>query len=162
VRRGGQFGPTPWVWRLLGTLGAAAIFAVALGCTPAVPSVTPESPTPWTASRTWPPTAKAPPAREWPVGFVPTEDDNVRFRWLDAAEYDCVDGAACRGIMVVTRDGCPSDLYGEISLLDDAGTVVGYSNDSVGTVEPRQQAKLVFEIRNAAARQPVLAKIDCY
>lgn len=45
---------------------------------------------------------------------------------------------------VISRDGCPSSLYAEINVLS-GDTVIGYANDTVGSLDPGDVAELAFQ-----------------
>jgi len=97
-----------------------------------------------------------------PTGFDSWSDDpNVAWRWLTSKEYECTSDA-CLGMMVITKNGCKSDLYAEISLVDKSDVQVGYSNDSVSSASPMQKSKLVFNSYEKSAESARVTKISCY
>ena len=85
-------------------------------------------------------------------------DETTYWQWTD----DC-DGSytGCHGMDVITRDGC-SGLYVELQLLDSAGNAVGFTNDTLGSLDPGQVAKLDFSIYEDRAASAKLAEINCY
>lgn len=106
--------------------------------------------------------AAAPAAWTPPSGFTLTTDPTVAYRWLKAGEFHCVVADSCWGMNVVSRDGCPHSLYVELSVLNNAGTVVGYTNDVAGVLGPGQQAQLVFESVDDGAAKASVTKVSCY
>jgi len=90
-----------------------------------------------------------------------TDDPNVAWRWLSSKEYDCT-GDSCLGMMVIAKNGCKSNLYAEISLVDKSDVQVGYSNDSVSSASPMQKSKLVFNSYEKSATTGRVTKISCY
>lgn len=94
-------------------------------------------------------------------GFTPYADGTVAYRWLDGFK-DCEVADSCWGMEVIARDGCPSSLYVELSIINDAGTAVGYTNDVAGAVERGQMAQLVFDNFEKDASKARLTKIFCY
>jgi hypothetical protein len=63
---------------------------------------------------------------------------------------------------IVTRDGCPSNLYIELTTLTDAGVVVGYTNDSVSGLRSGETAKMTFENTDENASKARLSNVSCY
>jgi hypothetical protein len=90
-----------------------------------------------------------------------TDDPNVAWRWLNSKEFECT-GDSCWGMMVIAKNGCPKNLYAEISILDKAEVQVGYSNDTVSSALPMQKSKLVFNSYENSAHSARLSKISCY
>lgn len=108
--------------------------------------------------------ASAPAAAWWPAGFSSlSSDPAVAGRWMTTSEMTCrFSTGGCWGMFVVARDGCANSLYVEVSLMDDNRTVVGSTNDGVGTVAPMQQARLEFDTFDRAATRAKFAKVSCY
>lgn len=97
-------------------------------------------------------------ATAWiPEGWNQYGGENIYWQW----NRDCDNSyTGCYGMDVVTKDGC-SNLYVEIQLVDADGNAVGFSNDTIGALDPEQVAKLDFSSyeENASAR---MAEINCY
>lgn len=110
------------------------------------------------------PRATAPPnPRAWmPGGFLPTMDPNVAYKWLKESEFDCELADSCWGMLVVTQSGCPSSLYVELSIEDAGGTAVGFTNDTVGSVRPGQQARMIFENFETGGRRASISEVACF
>lgn len=108
----------------------------------------------------------APAAAAWqpPASFALAPDDpTVAVRWMDTAEFKCTySSGACWGMEVVARDGCPSSLYVELSLMDATGAAVGYTNAVAGSVSPGQHAKLVFDTLKEGVAKARLTQVSCY
>ena len=99
----------------------------------------------------------------YPKGFdVYSGDSQIAWRWLDTGEYSCSYGDHCWGMAIIARDGCPSSVYAEITILDSSGTNIGYTNDTTSGLGAGQKAKLVFEDFTAGAKSARLAEISCY
>jgi len=97
-----------------------------------------------------------------PIEFNSWSDDpNVAWRWLDSKEYECTNDA-CWGMMVIAKNGCKSNLYAEISILDKSEVQIGYTNDTVSSALPMQKSKLVFNSYEKSAHSARLSKISCY
>lgn len=105
--------------------------------------------------------AASPSANWYPAGYVLSPlYPNVAGRWDHAPR--CAYGASCEGLYLVTKYGCPNGLYVEINTISH-GAVVGFTNDLVGSVRPRQVARLTFNVYNLpAGAKPELTKIHCY
>lgn len=102
------------------------------------------------------------PAVTWtaPAGFSKfSGDPTVAYRWDDrgSCTFD-----SCWHMTVVTKDGCPTSLYVELTTLTPSGTVVGYTNDTVGAVRAGEQAKLNFENLDEGASKARIAEVACY
>lgn len=110
-------------------------------------------------------TSKIPTAVD--TSWIPAEfnswvdDSNVAWRWLDSKEFECT-GDSCWGMMVVTKNGCPRNLYAEISILDKSQVQIGYTNDTLSSALPMQKSKLVFNSYEKSAHSARLSKISCY
>jgi len=89
-------------------------------------------------------------------------DSNVAWRWLKASEYDCEYGDGCWGMMLIAKNGCPSGLYVELSLLDKNDVQVGYTNETVGSALPMQKTKMIFNSFEESAESGRISKISCY
>jgi hypothetical protein len=114
------------------------------------------------SGRVAPLAAPAAPTGIWyPSGFAPLpEDRTLAYRWMAKGEFACP-GGFCWGMMVATSRDCGS-LYAELSVLDDSGVVVGYSNALVSGVREGEQAKLVFQSYEAGGRTARISKVTCY
>jgi hypothetical protein len=104
----------------------------------------------------------APAVVAWmPAGFTSTDEPNIAIKWLSPGQFACELASTCWAALLVARDGCPSSLYAEVSISDDAGTAVGYTNDAVGAVAAGQQAKLIFE-NFETGHHATLSKVACH
>jgi hypothetical protein len=88
----------------------------------------------------------------------------VGFRWLKKSdgEYSCQYGNACWGMELVAKDGCPNNLYVELSLLDSNDVNVGLTNETTSSVPPGGIARMVFETYEDGAAKARVAEISCY
>jgi len=107
------------------------------------------------------------PYTDWiPAGYS-SWDAEVAYTVADSdaiSDAQCITGY-CLAIMVVARDGCPSNLYAEIDLIDKSGIKIGYQNDSLGSLTPNTRGMLVFNLSEdevlSISDWPV-SKITCY
>ena len=97
----------------------------------------------------------------YPDGFSEYEK-GIAFRWLKSSEYNCSYGDHCWGMLIVAKNGCPSSLYAEITILDSNNSNIGFTNDTTSRLAPGQQARLVFEDFTPGADAAQLSKISCY
>jgi hypothetical protein len=110
-----------------------------------------------------PPTTKKVILPWYPEGFNEYDGDpQIAWRWLDTSEFSCSYGDQCWGMMVIAREGCPSSAYVEITIIDNNGTNIGFTNDTTSSLGAGQKAKLVFEDFTTGAESARLAKISCY
>jgi putative oligomerization/nucleic acid binding protein len=102
-----------------------------------------------------------PPAWQPPAGFgVYSGNRSIAFQWLDDPT-DCL-GDACWAMEVVTEGGCPTTLYVEVGIEDDAGTQIGYSNDVASGLAPGQRARLTFDSFESKADTARITEMTCY
>jgi hypothetical protein len=99
-----------------------------------------------------------------PTGFdVYLNNANVAWRWGTSKETICTySSGSCWSAMIITKNGCPSSLYGEIAILDNSGTQIDYTNDTASSVPPGQKVKLTFDSFNEQGQKARLTKISCY
>ena len=98
-----------------------------------------------------------------PTGFTAyADDENVAWRWGTTSETNCTyDSGSCWSAIVITRDGCPSGIYAEISILDKSGVQIDYTNDTTTRVLPKARVKLTFDTFNDQAEKAQIGKISC-
>lgn len=103
--------------------------------------------------------AAPPPSPAWdpPAGFE-TWEDGIAWRYVQ--DPDC-DYGGCWQVEVVTRDGCPDGLYVALNILDGE-TVVGTTNDLIGSVAPDEVARLTLTTFEEGPRSGRLTEITCY
>lgn len=100
----------------------------------------------------------------FPEGYTEVQD-GIAFKWMTVAEDNASDactGDHCWGAYVISRDGCPDSLYAEITISDRQDVQIGYTNDSVGSVEPGKKVRLMFNSYEASASTANLSKVSCY
>ena len=91
-------------------------------------------------------------------------DSSLAYTSFTVSTAQCGYGAGCLGIIVETKNGCTSRLYGEIELLDGSDTNIGFSNDLLGHVGAGKRAKLVFHLTDSELSQAKnwnVTKISC-
>ena len=87
--------------------------------------------------------------------------DGVAYKWANA-KSDCYQ-CSYWSMYVIARDGCPSSVYAEINIVDK-GTVISYTNDTLGGLEPMQKGLMKFESYESLPNgtQGQLKDISCY
>jgi len=95
-----------------------------------------------------------------PAGYT-KYDAKTAYVWVNPTASECL-GDHCWAMELVTRDGCPTSLYVELSLEDATGTSVGYTNDVAGVLAAGQKARLVFDSFEASATKARLTQVTCY
>lgn len=96
-----------------------------------------------------------------PAGFErAVADPDIAYRWME--NPTCLLDS-CWGLEVVAREGCPGGLYIELTTLTPDGTVVGFTNDSVGSVSYGGKARMVFDNvdRDQGATKARVDEISC-
>ena len=96
-----------------------------------------------------------------PSGFIGW-DQNVAYSYIENPDCSYSD-SLCVGIQVISKNGCPNNLYGEISIEDKKGVQIGYTNDTLSNLSPLSKGELIFDIleweRFGGFK---LSKISCY
>jgi hypothetical protein len=105
-------------------------------------------------------------AKPWyPLDYSPSpNDDSVAYRWdNDIGKCQSESYGYCWGMHVLTRDGCPSSLYAEISILS-GDTVISYANDTLSGLQPGDEGELAFVSYESGygQLQGRLTEINCY
>ena len=102
------------------------------------------------------------------TSWIPTgynqypNDDNLAWRWGTTSETNCTySTGSCWSLMVISQNGCPTSLYGEIKIFDSSGIQIDYTNDTTSTVSPMQVVKLTFDTFNENAAKAGVGKLDC-
>lgn len=91
-----------------------------------------------------------------------SSDSNIAYKYVDNPKCTYSDGI-CVAINVVTERGCPTSLYGEISLSDKAGIQYDYTNDSISSLPAGSIGELTFNILDYERFNSFnLTKISCY
>ena len=98
-----------------------------------------------------------------PSGFERfSGDTSIAYRWLERKEFACLYGYNCWALEVIPHEGCPNNLYVELTLQDRSGTAVGYTNDTVGSVDPDQKATVTLRTFEEGAEIAHIGDISCY
>ena len=88
---------------------------------------------------------------------------NLAVRWGTSKETSCsYSSGSCWSLMVISKSGCSSSLYGEIKIFDSSGVQIDYTNDSTSTVSPMQKVKLTFDTFNEQAKTAEVGELKCY
>jgi hypothetical protein len=98
-----------------------------------------------------------------PNGFTGfTTDDNLAWRWGTKKETNCTYSyGSCWSVVVVTKEGCPSGIYGEIAILDKSDVQIDYTNDTTTLVPAGEKVKMTFDTFNEEAETARLSKLTC-
>jgi hypothetical protein len=67
---------------------------------------------------------------------------------------------ACGQYVIRVKDGCPESLYVEASLMEGA-SVVGVSNDMLGTIGPEERAVVTLPVTQPSATAIRITEISC-
>ena len=77
----------------------------------------------------------------WREGFDYGWGTGVAWEWVNSGG-NCY-GDYCWRVKLVTEHGCPNGIYAEINIESD-GVVVGWTNDTLNYLAPKQEAILTF------------------
>jgi hypothetical protein len=97
----------------------------------------------------------------YPKGWFEWDDGSVAYKWTHGA-CDSYGASGCWTMRVISQNGCPDGLYVEINIENASGTVIDYSNDSLGSLSSGQQAALEFVTYEGAADTAQLTDVSCY
>lgn len=95
----------------------------------------------------------------YPDGYVETTP-GLAWKWSDGGSCK-FSSWGCWHMNVIAKDGCQSGLYAAINIVDTAGTVVGYTNDSLPGLAPMQKARLEFT-NTTDYRSAQFQELKCY
>jgi len=88
---------------------------------------------------------------------------NLAWRWGTSKETSCsYSSGSCWSVMVISKSGCSSSLYGEIKIFDSGNVQIDYTNDSTSSVSPMQKVKLTFDTFNEQAKSAAIGELRCY
>lgn len=88
---------------------------------------------------------------------------NLAWRWGTSKETSCsYSSGSCWSVMVISKSGCSSSLYGEIKIFDSGNVQTDYTNDSTSSVSPMQKVKLTFDTFNEQAKSAAIGELRCY
>ena len=98
-----------------------------------------------------------------PAGFTGyATDDNLAWRWGTKKETNCTySSGSCWTVMVITKEGCPSGIYGEIAILDKSEVQIDYTNDTTTSVPVGSKVKMTFDTFNEEADTARLSELTC-
>lgn len=93
-----------------------------------------------------------------------TERQNrVSWEFVDSAEVKCSEYSDyCWQLRVTAEADCLNGLYAELNLLDESGTIIDYTNDSLGRLEAGRSAILTFDVSDTRAKTAEVAKVECH
>jgi hypothetical protein len=138
--------------------GVLALIALALMLDPEA-KVTAEADTTAAPVETFAFTEEGPSVEtEIPPADAVEEGRAVTWEWV---ENPACDYGRCWQIRVTAPDGCPNGVYAEMNITDDAGVVVDYSNDALGSLAPGQTGVLTFTHFDDAPRQGEITQVSC-
>lgn len=96
-----------------------------------------------------------------PANFIQW-DDNLDWRWGTDSETTCTySSGSCWSVFVISKNGCPTNLYGEVKIFDKSDVQIDYTNDTTSTVAPLQKVQLTFDTFNDKAASARIGKLDC-
>jgi hypothetical protein len=88
---------------------------------------------------------------------------NLAWRWGTSKETTCsYSSSSCWTVMVISKSGCTSSLYGEIKIFDSGDIQIDYTNDTTSSVSPMQKVKLTFDTFNEQAQTAQIGELRCY
>jgi hypothetical protein len=98
----------------------------------------------------------------YPSDYTQYSDD-LAVRWGTSKETTCsYSSGSCWSLMVISKSGCSSSLYGEIKIFDSSDVQIDYTNDTTSTVSPMQKVKLTFDTFNEQAKSAQIGELRCY
>lgn len=97
----------------------------------------------------------------YPKNFSPYGPD-LAVKWVDASA-DCFTRCWYWTLDVISRDGCPSGIYGELSI-EKNGVAINWTNDTLALLQPGQKGRLQFITYDDRSYGGTgsLAELNCY
>ena len=93
----------------------------------------------------------------YPKGY--NEFGEIAWKWTD--ESCGTRYGYCWTMRVISDSGCYGGVYAEVNILQN-GTIVGWSNDTLGSLPPGQKGKLAFtEYGGSGTKQAQLTELNC-
>ena len=92
----------------------------------------------------------------YPEGFSEF-DENTAYKY-NKGGCDYFD---CYNVSIVTKTGC-SQIYAEMTLMDNSGANVGFTNDTATATQPLQVVKMRFDVIEDSADTGRLTQVSCY
>ncbi|CAN2189331.1 Domain of unknown function DUF2510 [Candidatus Nanopelagicaceae bacterium] len=87
------------------------------------------------------------------------EDKSIAWKWGRNSGNKC-GGCSYWIADVISKYGCLNGLYGELNITK-YGTVIAYTNDSLGYLSPLQAGQLIFETYEEGNIQGTLTELNC-
>jgi len=122
-----------------------------------------KSTTSTTTNSSGPAAISSTPASNWyPAGFHQwSQDGNMAVMWAPKG-YSCKQYEnRCYDAIFISQNGCPTEFYAAINLLDAAGNVTDYSNGTLPSLLPMQKATIDFQDINGTSKSAQMSTITC-
>ncbi|NBQ97719.1 MAG: hypothetical protein EBT26_03385 [Microbacteriaceae bacterium] len=95
----------------------------------------------------------------YPEGYKESPDDsNMAWKW--ARGISCSYGDSCWHVKVISAVTC-TDVYAEINIMDSSGSIIDWTNDTLGYLAPGNVGTLEFRTYNDYAQTGSLTKLHC-
>ena len=102
------------------------------------------------------------PAPWQPAGFhFAPGNESVAYRFMNVSEFECPSGTTCWGVEAITRDGCPTSLDVELTLLDADREIVGTTHASAGSVPRGARGRVVLQTYDQSVWNGRLTGLAC-
>lgn len=83
-------------------------------------------------------------------------------KFLDSG-YQCASGSTgCFGVSVISRDGCPSGIFGYMFYTDSSGNQLPEVMETTGRAQAMQPMTLVFNVYDNDIENGRIWKVGCY
>ena len=98
----------------------------------------------------------------YPAGFHQwPQDSNMAVMWAPKG-YTCKQYEnRCYDAIFISKNGCPTEFYAAINLLDAAGSVTDYSNGTLPSLLPMPKATIDFQDINGTSKSAQMSTITC-
>jgi len=93
-----------------------------------------------------------------PAGYTAwSNDSTVAWKWAQGScsEY------TCNHATFISENGC-SNFYAAVNFLDASGSVIGYGNATLPSLQPMQTATLEFDDTSDSSKTAEMSQINCY
>ena len=107
--------------------------------------------------------------KRWPEDIIPYDfkifplDKNIAYRWVPSSEtLEPCEAKNCKSLEVISRFGCPNNLFAEVIFEDDNEKNIGFTNDLTPSVFPNEKVLFKFRSWEKDLKYWSLRKLNCY
>lgn len=96
---------------------------------------------------------------EIPYGFT-DRNNGLATKWV--TEEEGCDHGSCAVLKVYAYQSCSRSVYAKVNVLDDSGTVVDWTNGTLGSLSEGDYGLLTFRLTSKKGSSVKLTELNCY